>query len=106
MLVALITRAGAADMAGAQTNYQSFCVKCHGPQGKGDGPAGATLDPKPRNFQDCARMKTISNDTLFNVIKNGGAANGLSGAMPAWGEGFDDDDIHDLITYVRTFCKQ
>src|SRR5579863_4109670 len=31
----------AADMAAAKSNYDTFCVKCHGPGGKGDGPAAA-----------------------------------------------------------------
>jgi mono/diheme cytochrome c family protein len=29
-------------------------VTCHGAEGKGDGPAAAALNPKPRNFTDVA----------------------------------------------------
>ena len=29
--------------------YMLNCQTCHGPAGKGDGPAGASLNPKPRN---------------------------------------------------------
>jgi mono/diheme cytochrome c family protein len=32
--------------------YETTCSPCHGPDGKGDGPAGATLNPKPRNFHE------------------------------------------------------
>jgi mono/diheme cytochrome c family protein len=96
----------AADMAAAKQNYQTFCVKCHGPEGKGDGPGAAALKTKPRNFNDCARMKSITDDTLFKVIKNGGAANGLSADMPSWSQGFEDDEIHGLVDYVRAFCKK
>jgi mono/diheme cytochrome c family protein len=96
----------AEDLAAAKTNYQTFCVKCHGAGGKGDGSAGATLKTKPRDFTDCARMGKLSDDTLFNVIKNGGAANGLSADMTAWSTGFEDSEIHDLVSYVRTFCKK
>ena len=74
----------AADMAAAKQNYDTFCVKCHGPGGKGDGPAAATLSTSPRNFTDCAAMGKISDDTMFNVIKNGGASAGLSKDMQAW----------------------
>jgi mono/diheme cytochrome c family protein len=98
--------AHAADMAAAKQNYDTFCVKCHGPGGKGDGPAAATLSTSPRNFTDCAAMGKISDDTLFNVIKNGGAAAGLSKDMQAWSSGFEDGEIHDLVAYVRTFCKK
>jgi len=30
--------------------YTQNCVACHGPQGLGDGPAAAALNPKPRDF--------------------------------------------------------
>ena len=106
LTVALAAGVKAADMAAAKQNYDTFCMKCHGPNGKGDGPAAATLSTNPRNFTDCAAMGKISDDTLFNVIKNGGAAAGLSKDMQAWSSGFEDDEIHDLVTYVRTFCKK
>jgi len=32
--------------------FETTCATCHGPEGKGDGPAGATLNPKPRNFHE------------------------------------------------------
>jgi mono/diheme cytochrome c family protein len=95
-----------ADMAAAQKDYQTFCAKCHGDTGKGNGSAAATLSTKPRDFADCAAMQKISDATLFNVIKNGGKANGLSPDMQAWSDGFDDSEIHELVTYVRSFCKK
>ncbi len=107
VIVATIPVAGAAeDLAGAQANYTTFCVRCHGGGGKGDGSSAATLKTKPRDFTDCARMKTYSDDTLFKVIKTGGGANSLSADMPAWNQGFDDDEIHSLVAFVRTFCKK
>jgi len=106
VLMAAVPASRAADMAAAKQNYDTFCVKCHGPGGKGDGPAGATLATKPRNFTDCALMGKMSDDMLFNVIKNGGASAGLSKDMQAWNTGFSDDEIHDLVAYVKTFCKK
>ena len=96
----------AADMAAAKQNYDTFCAKCHGATGKGDGPGAATLSTNPRNFTDCAAMGKISDDTMFNVIKNGGAANGLSKDMQAWNAGFEDGEMHDLVAYIRTFCAK
>ncbi len=106
IVASAIGPARAADMAAAKTNYDTFCVKCHGAGGKGDGAAAATLATKPRNYTDCAAMAKESDDKLFNVIKNGGKANGLSGDMQAWNTGFDDNEIHDLVAYVRTFCAK
>jgi len=86
-----VSAASAADLIAAQKNYQTFCVKCHGVNGKGDGPAAATLVKKPRNYTDCALMEKEADDKLFNVIKNGGAANGLSPDMQAWKDPFEDN---------------
>lgn len=35
-----------------KTLFSTTCSPCHGAEGKGDGPAGATLNPKPRNFHE------------------------------------------------------
>ena len=94
----------AADLAAAKKDFVRFCAKCHGAQGKGDGPQADALDPKPRDLTDCARMKAATDDMLFTAIKEGGAAVKLSKDMPAWKEGMEDDEIHDLVAYVRSLC--
>jgi len=106
IIACAVTPVRAADMAAAKQNYDTFCAKCHGATGKGDGPGAATLSTSPRNFTDCAAMDKISDDTMFNVIKNGGAAAGLSKDMQAWNAGFEDGEMHDLVAYIRTFCKK
>lgn len=102
--VAPVSRAQ--DMAAAQQNYATYCVKCHGEKGKGDGASAATLQTKPRDFTECARMQKIPDDEMFKVIKEGGKANGMSGDMQAWSQAFEDGEIHALVAYVRTFCKK
>ena len=106
LITCAFSSAHADDMAAAKQNYDTFCVKCHGPGGKGDGPAAATLATNPRNFTDCAAMAKITDDTMFNVIKNGGPAAGLSKDMQAWNTGFEDGEIHGLVAYIRTFCPK
>ena len=98
--------AAAADLAAAKKDFFRFCAKCHGAEGKGDGPQADALDPKPRNFTDCAEMKAMADDMLFTVIKEGGAAVKLSKDMPAWKEGMDDGEIRDLVAYVRSLCAK
>jgi mono/diheme cytochrome c family protein len=96
----------AADLAAAKQDYGTFCVKCHGASGKGDGPTAATLKTRPRDFTECTRMAKIPDDVMFKTIKDGGEAAGLSKDMPSWKQGFDDREIHDLVSFVRTFCKK
>jgi len=101
-------RASADDAADAKVheNYQTYCRKCHGDQGKGDGPGAAMLNPKPRDFADCANMKKRSDDELFKVISEGGESIGMSADMQPWGGTLSDDEIRQLIKFVRSFCKQ
>jgi mono/diheme cytochrome c family protein len=94
----------AADLGAARNDFDTHCAKCHGEDGRGDGPAGAALPTKPRNFSDCTRMAKESDQMLFKTIKGGGSSVGLSKEMPPWGEAFEDKEIKGLVAYVRQFC--
>jgi len=89
-----------------------FCVSCHGPQGKGDGPVGAALNPKPRDFSvgqfkfDTDKDGKVGTDAdLENVIKNGGAAYGGNAMMAPWGATLNQTDLDNLVAYLRTLKK-
>ena len=63
-------KAGEVSMAVGEQVVQANCVLCHGQSGKGDGPGGAALNPKPRDWTDHAYMGTRTNDQLYEVIYN------------------------------------
>lgn len=96
----------AADLAAAKKNFSLFCASCHGETGHADGFAAARLPGKQRDFSNCTAMKRFSDETLFTAIKEGGAAAGMSTAMPPGKDVFRDDEIKDLVSYVRSFCKR
>ena len=106
LVAAVAAPAHATDLAAAKKDFTRFCAKCHGAEGKGDGPQAEALDPKPRDLTNCAQMKAVADETLFTVIKEGGPAAKLSKDMPAWKDGMDDDEIHDLVAYVRSLCPK
>ncbi len=58
------------------------CTPCHGPNGRGDGPASAGLNPKPRNWTDKAWQKVTPDEEIEKAILYGGSAVGKSPAMP------------------------
>ena len=86
--------------------YGQFCASCHGQSGKGDGPAAAALNPKPRDHTSKEYMSKMSDEDIFKVVKNGGASIGKSPLMPPWGASLKDDQINDVIAYIRTLCCQ
>ena len=92
----------AADANAGKIKYQQLCVSWDGGWGKGDGPAAVALTPKPRNFSD---SKGKTDAQLAKVIKEGGAANNLSPLMPPWGAGLTDQDIANIIAYLRVLGK-
>ena len=73
----------AEDKTQATEIFTQRCTPCHGTQGAGDGPASASLTPKPRNFTDAAWQTEVTDDHIEKIIAYGGAAVGRSPAMPA-----------------------
>ncbi len=57
------------------------CFTCHGHEGRGDGFAGAGLDPAPRNFHN-PRLKMKSDGEFNWIIHNGSAGSGMLSYAP------------------------
>lgn len=93
------------DPAAGATQYKTFCESCHGPGGNGEGPAAAALNPKPAKHNDGAYMNGLTNDHLKKVISEGGAAVGKSPLMAAWGGVLSEQQVMDVIAYVRTLAE-
>lgn len=51
--------------------YANTCAVCHGAKGEGDGPAGLSLNPKPRNFVEGKWTKGGDSIALFNTVAKG-----------------------------------
>ncbi|MCH7926430.1 MAG: cytochrome c, partial [Candidatus Dadabacteria bacterium] len=83
----------------------TYCTSCHGMSGKGDGPAAVSLRPKPKNLTDSAYMISLNDQYLYDVINKGGAAVGKSPFMPGWGTTLSDEDIADIISYIRSLSQ-
>jgi mono/diheme cytochrome c family protein len=74
--------------------YTQYCAKCHGPDGKGDGPAGKTMKPPPTNLTQLSKK----NGGKFPFIEVLDILDGEvpypahgSAEMPAWGQTFQAD---------------
>ncbi len=88
----------------AKQTFATLCSTCHGADGKGDGPAAATLNPKPRNYTDKEWQASITDEQLAKVILEGGAAVGKSPLMPPNPQLKDKPEvIAELVKIVRSF---
>ena len=74
------------------------CKLCHGDKGDGAGKLGAALKPKPRNFTCAESMKKVSAGQMFHIIKKGSKGTG----MVAHGKTLKDDQIWDVVKYIRS----
>jgi mono/diheme cytochrome c family protein len=73
------------------------CSTCHGRMGNGRGPMSAHFTPPPRNLA-CIRTTNIAEGQVFWTIKNGSPGTD----MPAH-KNFSDEQIWQIVAYIRTF---
>ena len=97
-------RADAKAVNVGKSAYNQNCARCHGETGHGDGPDAAMLKEQlgaaPTNFHTPA-FKARERAEIRKAIADGGAAVGLSEAMPPWSSLFEDKEIDALADHVR-----
>jgi mono/diheme cytochrome c family protein len=79
--------------------YRRYCSGCHGADGRG---GAHTFMPHIQNLTRRDYIEFIPDGFLFTVIAEGGAAVGKSGYMPAWRGTLSEQDIKDVIAFIRT----
>ena len=100
--------AWAGDAAAGKVIFEANCASCHGVSGKGDGPVGAALDPRPRDFTvadfkfDADGSGTPGDDSdLVMVIQNGAMKFGGSPLMAPWPT-LTEVQVTDIIAHIRS----
>ena len=89
--------------------YDAKCAVCHGKEGKGDGPATAALDPKPRDFtlgkykyRSTESGSIPTDDDLLKSIRKG-----LHGtAMIDWESNIGGDSLRAILDFVKLFSPR
>ncbi len=102
--IACLSRASAAS---TKDIYDFYCVSCHGSQGNGRGvnTVSGGLTVEPRDHSNAGQMKKLSDDEIALAIAKGGDAVEKSELMPPWNTVLSEQQIQDLVRYLRQLCQ-
>lgn len=78
--------------------YKKNCASCHGKDGLGDGVKARTLETFPGDFS-VGEYQSQTDGEHFYKTKFG------RGEMPKYDKKIPDEDIWNMINYMRTFKK-
>jgi mono/diheme cytochrome c family protein len=87
-------------LARGRRQFGFDCAMCHGKNGDGSGDVAADLKLKMKNQTDPATLKDMTDGELFYIIKKG------KNEMPPEGDRVKNDEIWDMVNYVRSFAKK
>jgi mono/diheme cytochrome c family protein len=84
----------------AKARYTADCSMCHADNGNGKGGDAVDMGLALKDFNDPATLQGMSDGQIFTLIKKGRKS------MPAEGDKATDEEIWNLVIYVRSFAKK
>jgi len=85
-------------LAHGRALYETFCLVCHGEQGRGDGPLVPKI-PNPPAYTS-ARVRAMAPGQIFHVISRG------SGRMPSYAAQIPYEQRWLIVLYVGTLRER
>lgn len=82
--------------------FDVHCRTCHGPEGKGDAPAGMALNPPAQDLTNPELQAALTDRYIYWRIMEGGAVLGYVGMTPFKAVISDVEDRWALVAFVRT----
>jgi len=79
--------------------YGSRCWPCHGPTGRGNGPAATALKPPPSDFTDPDRVVARTGSRLYRVLTTGVPGTAMAP------QDLTEKEKFDLIAYLRSLVQ-
>jgi mono/diheme cytochrome c family protein len=79
--------------------YAIRCAPCHGAEGGGDGPAAASISPRPRNFRDPEFWRGRTAEQLRLVVRQGKPGT----LMPPFEGVLSAEEVDDVVGYLQGF---
>ena len=103
------------DPSSGKAMFTSYCAACHGPSGKGDGPAASEMKTAPTDLTQLAKKNDgkFPTDHVRSILEFGAKAPAHgSSDMPVWGtllHALDQNDpvktnlrIQNLVDYIKS----
>jgi mono/diheme cytochrome c family protein len=89
------------DVGRGKAVYEHHCQSCHGPDGRGNGPAGESLKVRPADFH---RFRSFlkSDDELLRTIEHGV----VFSPMHSWRGQLTDGEMQDVVAYIRLLSQR
>lgn len=90
-----------ASLAVGLEHYRTFCVPCHGPEGKGGvtGPVATKFIPTP-DLTNAELQRQRTDGYWHSVIMVGGAV------MPAYAEALSSQEAWHIVNYLRSLAAR
>ncbi len=87
-------------LAQGKAVYDSHCAVCHGPQGRGNGPLAANLNPRPSDFVQ--HINLHSDEVLFNWISKGVPGT----AMAGWEDKLSETQRWHTLNHIQALVER
>lgn len=87
------------DKARGEEYYSRYCRGCHGEEGKGD---GLVFMPHVDNLTKKGYIENLPDTYLLLAITKGGPGIGKSNYMPSWEGTLSEQQMFDIIAYIRS----
>lgn len=84
--------------AKGKKTFKTRCTVCHGEGGRGDGPGGKALDPKPADFASSS-VQSQADGELFWKMSEG------RGPMITWKLILSEEERWQLVSFLRTLRR-
>jgi len=112
----LARAAGGEDRSPGASTFRTHCARCHGADGRGEGPLSDNLRYHPPDLSQIAARHggSFPTEKVIRIVDGRSPLKGHGGPdMPVWGDafknadtGYDDrrvrEKIRDVVEYLRT----
>jgi mono/diheme cytochrome c family protein len=92
-------KADAASINAGKALWGKYCQSCHGKSGKGDGTKAAGLETHPGDFTQGSTQDETDGSLFYKTSEGRGDMPSFKKKLP------DEEDIWNVVNYVRTFKK-